>query len=74
MQEVHFKEACVSFSSQTNYINTKNKLPGQCQALLALHCSVEPEALYEELFYLIYSLDLILLFSINCSRLLLAFS
>ena len=49
MQEVHFKEACVSFSSQTNYINTKNKLPGQCQAL---HCSVEPEALYEELFYL----------------------
>ena len=74
MQEVHFKEACVSFSSQTNYINTKNKLPGQCQAL---HCSVEPEALYEELFYLIsshYSLDLILLFSINYSRLLLAFS
>ena len=41
MQKV---EACVSFSSQTNYINTKKKLP--C-TILALHCSVEPEVLHE---------------------------
>ena len=51
MQKVYFKEACVSFSSQTNYINTKKKLPG---TILALHCCVEPEVLHEikkELFY-----------------------
>ena len=55
MQKVYFKEACVSFSSQTNYINTKKKLPG---TILALHRSVEPEVLHEikkELFYQISS-------------------
>ena len=44
MQKVFIKEACVSFSSQTNYINTKKKLPG---TILALHCCVEPEVLHE---------------------------
>ena len=44
MQKVLFKEACVSFSSQTNYINNKNKLPG---TISALHCSVEPEVLHK---------------------------
>ena len=44
MQKVFFKEACVSFSSQSNYINNKNKLPG---IISALHCSVEPEVLYK---------------------------
>ena len=44
MQKVVFKEACVSFSSQSNYINNKKKLPG---TISALHCSVEPEVLHE---------------------------
>ena len=54
MQKVVFKEACVSFSSQYNYINNK-KLPG---TISALHCNVEPEVLHEikkELFYRISS-------------------
>ena len=42
------KEACqcsiISFSSQSNYINNKKKLPG---IISALHCSVEPEVLYK---------------------------
>ena len=41
MQKVYFNKACVSFSSQTNYINTKKKLPG---TILALHCCVESES------------------------------
>ena len=44
MQKVFFKEACVSFSSQSNYINNKKKFPG---IISALHCSVEPEVLYK---------------------------
>ena len=40
MQKVFIKEACVSFSSQSNYINNKKKLPG---TISVLHCSVEPE-------------------------------
>ena len=55
MQKVYFKEACVSFSSQTNYISTKKKLPG---TILALHYCVESKVLHEikkELFYRISS-------------------
>ena len=44
MQKLFLKEACISFSSQSNYINNKKKLPG---TISALHCSVEPEFLYK---------------------------
>ena len=65
MQKVYFMQACVSFSSQTNYINTKKKLPG---TILALHSCVESEVLHEikkELFwsniFMILFLDILML-------------
>ena len=57
MQKVFIKEACVSFSSQSNYISNKKKLP--C-TISALHYSVEPEILHKikkELFRIEYLHD-----------------
>ena len=37
MQKVFFKEACVSFSSQSNYINNKKKLLALFQRCIAVY-------------------------------------